>query len=343
MRERILANPPAIDRATTMDKLVDLFIEIKKRKVADTTYSSYLYRGKYIKDYFDGIRVIDIRTTDIEAFFDSLFSEKNMQKRSVKDVKTLLSSILEYAVKQGVIANNPVHDAEFNSELINNCPQSRNNEDNFFTYEEAVKFLELAKDHELYELFYLTLYFGLRREEVLGLRWSCIDFERKTMEINHTVTIGTKINRINQTKTSASKRTYDLSDDVITLLKALREKEDTNRTTLKGNYNDNDYLFKHEDGTLYHPQYPSKTFKKLLKRSNGVLPTHVTLHGLRASCVSMLVHDGYDFKYIQKWVGQTDLNTTLKIYTRVKDSDVKKELADHMSKVLPSKYTTQNK
>ncbi|MBQ7558105.1 MAG: hypothetical protein IJT00_08575, partial [Lachnospiraceae bacterium] len=80
--------------------------------------------------------------------------------------------------------------------------KEKNTDEEFFSYEEAQHFLGKIKDHELYEMFYLTLVFRLRREEILGLRWSAIDFKDKTMAINHTVTRGTTVNRANTTKTS---------------------------------------------------------------------------------------------------------------------------------------------
>ena len=88
-------------------------------------------------------------------------------------------------------------------------------------------------------------------------------------------------------------------------------------------YQENDYIFKHADGSLYYPDYPSKAFRKIIKKLPE-WPQGITFHGLRSSCVSILVHQGMDVKSIQKWVGHRDLDTTLRIYAKVKEKEAKK-------------------
>lgn len=95
----------------------------------------------------------------------------------------------------------------------------------------------------------------------------------------------------------------------------------------------NDYVFKHADGSLYYPDYPTKAFAKII-RANPDLPQDITFHGLRSSCVSILVHKGVDVKTIQKWVGHADINTTLKIYAKVKDKEAKKQASESMDDLI---------
>lgn len=87
------------------------------------------------------------------------------------------------------------------------------------------------------------------------------------------------------------------------------------------------------DGSLYYPDYPTKEFRKIVRRTPD-LPQKVTLHGLRSSCVSILVHEGMDVKQIQKWVGHKDLETTLKIYSKVKTEQSKVEISKKMSTLI---------
>ena len=67
------------------------------------------------------------------------------------------------------------------------------------------------------------------------------------------------------------------------------------------------------------------------------LPQSITLHGLRSSCVSILIHEGFDVKSIQKWVGHADINTTLKIYAKVKDKEAKQEILSGMNTIIQPK------
>lgn len=326
-------NTPTIDKNISVSDYLDYILEKKKREIADTTYCNYLYRSKKIKDYFGLTKVKSINESLIATFFDDLFLQDNVQPRTVKDIKVFFSSVMDHAVKDGIIVNNPIPNVEVNKNLAATFAKNKLSDNQFFSYDEAMLFLNRAKDHELYELFYVTLFFGLRREEVLGLKWSAIDFNGQRMKINHTVTKGISINRTNTTKTESSNREYPLSDEQINMFKKLKQQENRNRKLFKNDYYDSDYVFKHVDGSLYYPDYPTKAFGKIIK-STPELPQDITFHGLRKSCVSILVHEGLDVKSIQKWVGHADINTTLKIYAIVKDQTAKKEVSEAMKNII---------
>ncbi|MBP5607640.1 MAG: site-specific integrase [Lachnospiraceae bacterium] len=330
------------DRNVSFADYTDAFLKKKKREVSETTYSSYFFRAKRIKDYFGAVKVRDINELMVENFLDDLFETHKVQPRTVKDTKVFLGSIMELAVREGIIPYNPVKEVVINKNLADKYSKEKNSDEEFFSFEEAQLFLDRIKDNELYELFYLTLFFGLRREEILGLRWSAIDYNNKTMVINHTVTRGLSVKRANTTKTASSVRQYPLTDEQLEMFNRLKSKEDTNRKLFGNCYNDNDYIFKHADGSLYYPDLPTKTFARLIK-SIPELPQDITFHGLRSSCVSILVHQGMDVKSIQKWVGHADIDTTLRIYAKVKDKEAKREISDTMCGIIPLKdYTDSN-
>ena len=127
-----------------------------------------------------------------------------------------------------------------------------------------------------------------------------------------------------------------LTEEQVKMFKHLKAKETENRDLFGSAYHDNDYIFKHEDGSLYYPDYPTKAFGKLIK-AHPELPQGITFHGLRKSCVSILVHEGYDVKRIQKWVGHADIDTTLKIYAKVKDKEAKQEILNGMNNIIKPK------
>ena len=188
------------DRNESLADFTDYVLAKKKRKVSDTTYSGYFYRAKRIKEYFGDIKVRELNEKMVEAFLDSLFEKNHVQPRTVKDIKVFLGNVMDLAVREGLISYNPVKEVVINKTLAAKYAKDKNTDEEFFSYEEAQLFLNKVRDHELYELFYLTLFFGLRREEVLGLRWSAIDFKAHMMHINHTVTKGITITRANTTK-----------------------------------------------------------------------------------------------------------------------------------------------
>ena len=339
MREKRLSSAGSAlsaDREVPMKTYVNLYLAKKRRTIADTTYSGYFYRGNRIIDFFDEIKVRSVSKVNVEQFMDHLITDCDSQERTVKDIKTLLSGIMDQAVKDGLVVINPVNEATINKTLVLKHAKVKNDDDDFFSFKEAQRFLAITESHELYELFFVTLFFGLRREEVLGLRWSCVDFDAKEFRVNHTVTKGMTVNRVNSTKTASSARTYPLTEEQVKMFEHLKAKEAENRDLFGSAYHDNDYIFKHADGSLYYPDYPTKAFDKLIK-AHSELPQGITFHGLRKSCVSILVHEGYDVKRIQKWVGHADIDTTLKIYAKVKDKEAKQEILNGMNSIIKPK------
>lgn len=323
-----------IDSEITMSALVELFLATKKRKLADTTYAAYENKSAHFSTYFRSVKVRQITVSQLNDFLDELV-RNGLSKRYVKDIKVILSQVMKYAIEHGVRPTNPMEEASISEELVSRFAPTKSNDDSFFSYDEANLFLSLVKDHPLYDLFYLTLIFGLRREEVLGLRWQDINFRDRTVKICHTVTKGTEVRRYNHTKTESSHRIYPLSDSIVEMLHRIQKQEKEYHSLFGREHESNDYIFKHPNGMPYYPDYPSKAFTKFIKK-HPELPQDVTFHGLRTSCVSILVHQKWDVKAIQKWVGHRDLDTTLKIYAKIKEQESKQLIAKSIEELLPN-------
>lgn len=179
----------------------------------------------------------------------------------------------------------------------------------------------------MFPLIYFTVLFGLRRSEVLGLKWDSVDFERKLITIKHTVVRYSEIIEKDKTKTEASYRSYPLTDDIVLLLNQLREKENINRKLFGREYIENNYIFKWDNGETYKPDYISRKFGKLLKSNNL---RKIRFHDLRHSCASLLVANGFQLKDIQEWLGHADIQTTANIYAHL-DTERKNKIANSMS------------
>ncbi len=122
MRSKLLniKEAKSTDRNISLSEYADGFLKKKKREVSDTTLSSYFYRANRIKNYFGDTKVKDLNETMVENFLDDMFKTYKVQRRTVKDTKVLLSSILEQAVKEGLIATNPA------KEVVKRKTQMRN-------------------------------------------------------------------------------------------------------------------------------------------------------------------------------------------------------------------------
>ena len=181
-------------------------------------------------------------------------------------------------------------------------------------------------------------FYGLRRSEVLGLKWDAIDFENKTITIRHTVhevTVDgkTKIVASDTTKTKSSYRSLPLVkpfEEI--LLKMKREQEENKRLCGRCYCQDYlDYIYVNQIGEIVKPGFVTAHFSAVLKANN--LP-HIRFHDLRHSCASLLFAQGVSLKEIQAWLGHSTIGTTANIYTHL-DENNKLSSANAIIAILP--------
>ena len=201
----------------------------------------------------------------------------------------------------------------------------------FYSKEELAALFEATKDDSMAVVIQLAAYYGLRRSEVLGIRWSAVDFERGTVSINHTVMETTvdgqhKLFTEDKLKTKSSFRTLPLIPAVRTLLEEQKEKQDRYRKLFRKFYcrDYEDYVCADEMGKLFRPHYVTDHFNILLKR-HGL--RHIRFHDLRHSCASLLLSQSIPMKQIQDWLGHSTFATTADFYSHL-DFNSKQESAD---------------
>ena len=179
----------------------------------------------------------------------------------------------------------------------------------------------MSKDDPLELPILAAAFYGLRRSEVIGLKWSAIDFERKTICINHTVvqtTLNgrTKIIQKDGTKTVSGCRTLPLVPSFEKLLCKVKETQIQNRQYCGTAYCKDylDYICVDPAGHLLRPNFVTQHFSLLLER-NGL--KKIRFHDLRHSCASLLYANGIGLKEIQEWLGHSDVGTTSNVYTHL--------------------------
>ena len=185
----------------------------------------------------------------------------------------------------------------------------------FMTEDEIAELLHfISKNYpRLLGITFMGAYYGLRRSEILGLKWSAVDFEKKTLSIKHTVVRVKTVNAEDETKTVAGKRVLNLFGTAESCLRQIEKEQLRNKEFFQSDYQNYDgYVFTWEDGRTYNPDYISKLFKKAMKAFGR---PEITLHNLRHSCASILINKGWDIKKLQYWLGHTDAQTTLNIYS----------------------------
>lgn len=307
------------------DQYCQYWLEQKKTSLETVTYDGYDIKLKHIADYFKplNIKLKNITPRDIQNFYNFLATEGNnfkyakrtgLSQRTIHDISLLVKSILRFAVQMEDIPSSPAEKIS-----IPKTKRGQGKPDNYIDSDDLQFFLKELEGNRLKELFIITLFLGLRRSEVIGLRWSAINFEKQHLTINHTISRVRKCVAKDSTKTTCSYRTYPLDDYLINLLQGIKQRQDSFKRSMGNSYIDSDYVFTWEDGRPYSPDYVTKSFKKLVRKSEH-LSSDLTLHDLRKSCVSLLIDNGCSVKEVQKWVGHADSRTTLEIYAKMKES-----------------------
>ncbi len=301
-----------------------------ENKVAKSTYKGYYdhVNGRMIS-YFENEELLlkYVTIADIYNYIEYLFSE-SLKSNTVKHHRSILSCIFTRAVEQELF--------EYN--FINNLKPIKSDQyiGNFYKHEELLQLFEIVKETTIRLEVILAAVYGLRREEVLGLKWDAIDFMQKTITIKHTVQ-RFKINGKTQfvfkdrTKSQSSYRTLPLFDFIEDLLNEYKEIYAEYKKIFGNTYCNKykEYICLMPNGELMKPGYLSHTFSKILEDNEL---KRIRLHDLRHSCATLLIQNKVPIKDIQIWLGHSNIQTTM-IYTHLDETN--KEIS---AQVLINKF-----
>ena len=254
------------------------WLEVTKSTVQITTYASY--QGmveRVIVPYFRkrGIKLVDLKATDLQDFYNKQL--ERVKANSVIHYHANIHKALKYAVKIDLIPTNPADKVE--------RPKKNAFKGSYYSADEIHALTEIAEGTKLEIPVLLASFYGLRRSEVLGLKWDAIDFEANTLEVKHIVTQasidGKKVLvQADRAKTKSSLRTLPLVPPIRDRLLMLKGQQDTYRRLCGNSYNREylGYLCVDEIGNIIRPNYVSEQFPKLLEK-NGLRP--IRFHDLR--------------------------------------------------------------
>jgi integrase len=329
LKKEYNANGPVLDsQQISFLGYLETWLQIRKGDLQETTWSSYQYMVQgNISRYFKplALSIQDVQTPHIEMFLQHLYSN-GLSSNTAVHYYAVLMTFFKYARKKKVISENPMEEVD--------KPAIVEYRASFYSAQEVLDMLEAVRDDVLFTTIVLTAYYGLRRSEVIGLRWGAIDFEHKKLTINHKVvqTHSGGVSMItcsNRMKTRASLRTYPFLPMVETALLAEKKRQEEYRLAFKGSYSKKhqDYVCLHPDGSLIAPDYVSSHFAYLLKKHN--LRT-IRFHDLRHTCASLLVALGIPMKMIQEWLGHSAFQTTANIYSHLA-TDTKDIIAESLA------------
>lgn len=298
-------------RVMYFDEYIKVYSSLKHEEWSPVTAKVYSTSyTKIISEYFKPLKIklCELNTNDIIGFYNHL-QTKGLKVSSVKHYSNLINPALKFAKQTGMIINNPHED-------VPSMKRKKTHID-FYNQQELLQLLDAIKDSKYELALKIAIYYGLRRSELIGIRWSAIDFVNKTISINHKVLkTDSKFYLEDKLKTEKSNRTLPLLENIEFDLLRQQKKIERNRNFYQGWYNDKykDYVFVNEKGELLNPDTLIHEFKKIIRENNM---REIRFHDLRHSCASLMIAKKVPMINVMDWLGHANFSTTADIYTHL--------------------------
>ena len=286
-----------------------------------------------IRPWFNerNITLKGIGPEDIEAFYRDMSASGKRTTNTIRHYHGTIRCALQYAFKKGYVVNNAADRAS--------KPKKNSFKGSFYDKEELERLFRATKGTNLEIPIHMASLYGLRREEVLGLRWDAIDFQYRTMTIRKTATEAMVDGEMrlllkDATKNSSSWRTMPLAEETLNMLLHAKTRQEKCKKLFGNRYNStfDGYVCVFENGDLMRPNWITSTFHQFL-RDNGF--RSIRFHDLRHSCATLLRHEGVPMEDISKWLGHSNITTTEQVYAHydeAKKADTLKTLTSVLSK-----------
>ena len=304
-------------------------VEPELQKNTIVSYRS-MTNGK-IRRYFQRrpqLTVGNLKPQDIQDFYQSLFAD-GVVANTVIHYHALLRRAFQQAFKEERIDANPF-------DRVGRPKKNKFHGENY-TQEELLTLLHLARGDVIYPAILLAGAMGLRRSEALGVRWSRIDWETKTVLLDTKIVEyrengKKKVEPVEEMKNKSSRRTLPLPDPVVEMLQVQKEHREVYRKMFQGSYNTQylDYVCVNQLGELLRPSYVTDHFRELLEKY-GL--RHIRFHDLRHTFASLLINQDVPLINVSNFLGHSDLSTTANIYAHL-DKASKQASAAVISDIL---------
>lgn len=313
-KEQELASMPDLGDPLFADFMEFIWLDAVRQEVKLTTFGGYQMNvQKAIAPWFreHGILLRKLTAEDINDFYASCL--KRIKATSVLKFHANISKALKFAEKKGFVQRSVMEQVD--------RPKPQRFVGKFLTQSEVVALFEAVKGHKLELGVMLGAFYGLRRAEIVGLRWDAIDFEANTLTIKHTVTTATVDGKHlvvadDTTKTKSSFRTLPLVPSFKEKLLEIRAEQEHYREICGKSFNqeESQYIYTDPLGNRIKPQYLTDAFPKFMEK-NGF--RRMRFHDLRHSCASLLLANSVPLKQIQEWLGHSDFAITANTYAHL--------------------------
>lgn len=298
------------------------WLSYKETEVDPVTYAGYCNSVEnFVYPYFKelGVTLQELQPVHLKQFYqyerkgDPEAGKKAKKGTTVVRYHANIHAALEVAMADGLVGKNAAHKLRPGTEKFIG---------QFYLPEEALECIQYAEGTRLELAVLFGLFYGLRRSEIVGLKWQNFDLVRNTFTIAHTVTTykrkGQKavLYAKDKAKNKSSLRTLPLIPLFQEKLKDLWERQQEERRLFGNSYNPKyiGYVYVDEIGNLIKPNYISTAFPKFLVKHNL---RRIRFHDTRHSCASLLLRNNVSMKQIQAWLGHSDYSTTANLYAHL--------------------------
>lgn len=308
---------------------IEEWLAEKKRTIRPDSYESYQCNfDKHIKPYFEPkkLRIEDVTPRIIQRYVRDK-EESGQSRKSIRKHLVILNGVFKEGIALGELTFNPCANVKVKGK------DEERFEGTAYEIPTAKKLLNAVKGDPVEPAVYLGLFLGLRRSEVVGLRWKDVDMENGIVHIRNTVVKFNTISELEKTKSRASKRDLYMPNALKEYLQTVWDRQEKERQLTGRTYSEDEHICQWADGTVFQPDYVSRRFAKLLEKNH--LPK-IRFHDLRHTAGSMLVNSGHTIKQVQEFLGHEKASTTLDIYSHV-SLEGKKNTAVAMDELLTGK------
>lgn len=319
-----------------------------KTELRETTYTNYVYMyDRFIRDEFGENKIGDIKYSDVLYFYYDLINNKGLQINSLETIHTILHPTFQLAVRDEIIRNNP---SDGVMAEIKKKSKDKKKTRHALTVEQQRAFMNYIAESPVYNnwnlIFTVLLGTGCRIGEVVGLRWSDVDFEKRTIDINHSMTYYPRKKdtykcefKVSLPKTEAGIRAIPMMEPVYEVLKEeydKRKEEGFCPVVVDGM---SGFIFINRFGMIHNPASINRAIRRIYEAYNAeeivkakkekrepLLIPHFSCHHLRHTFCSRFCENETNIKVIQQIMGHASVETTMDIYAEINDGKLQESM-----------------
>lgn len=331
---------PVASERQTVAKFLEGWLEhtLKNRAKPRSVESFTAIVNRHIVPVLGRIRLDKLTPQQVQALLEKkrepyktknkagkVIEKHGLAPQSIAGIRTVLRSALGQALKWGMVARNVA--------TLIDPPRIPRPQTHAIDVDGARKLLETARGERFEAILVLALTLGLRRGEILGLRWSDVDFEKRALRVNQAVQrIGGKL-QVTELKTERSRRVVAIPESVVRALKTRRAQQAQERLLAGSEWKDSDLAFTNPNGWPLEPITLHRDYKRMLTAAG--LPSKVRFHDLRHTAASLLLAQGVHLRVIMELLGHSSISLTANTYAHVMPAAMR-DVADKMETIFAS-------